>query len=215
MGIPRSVGVPRSAGRAGGDDGRTVRPERTSTPGGGRHPGPRGHERMYPRSEDRDDIRNDDVEMPDLDDIIDDTDARTRRKRQKAAQSPSRPSRGRNTRKAPEARTEPQEAAEDDGWRIDKKTGKRYKLLAAATPEMIKANKSNHNSGLGIDEARKLIPLDKDFDVDDLDSAADIFMSHLRVPPSKDELRQARDDLRQKRHDIAERNRARRHRLDS
>jgi len=73
-------------------------------------------------------------------------------------------------------------------YAVDPKTGKRYKKLPGAPSEAIKAHEANKKSGLTLDQARKMIPVDEDFDIDDLTSTAELFMSHLRVPPNKEEI---------------------------
>lgn len=80
----------------------------------------------------------------------------------------------------------------DDRWRIDPRTGKRYKVLKQSSKEAIAASKRNKNGGLTLEQARQLIEEEEDFDVDDLNKSAETFMAHLRVPPNREELEQLR-----------------------
>lgn len=93
-------------------------------------------------------------------------------------------------RRAPEPPVTP----EDDGWAVDPKTGKRYKKLAISPPEAVKASIKNKNAGLTLEQARKMIEVDKDFDIDDWDKTADMFLAHLRVAPDKDEIERLRQE---------------------
>lgn len=71
-------------------------------------------------------------------------------------------------------------------WRTDPKTGKRYKVLMATPKEALVAYRRNKGV-ISKEQLMKLIELDEDFTLDDLNSTAETFMAHLRVPPSKEE----------------------------
>lgn len=71
-------------------------------------------------------------------------------------------------------------------WAIDQKTGKKYRLLPAASEEMLKASKSN-GGFLSKEQLERMHKTVDDFDVNDLNSAAELFMGHLRVPMSDEE----------------------------
>ena len=73
-----------------------------------------------------------------------------------------------------------------EGYAIDPKTGKQYKLLPAAAPEAVKAHKSSKH-GMGLDEFMRYTKADESFDMDDLNGAAELFLPHLRVAPDKEE----------------------------
>lgn len=64
----------------------------------------------------------------------------------------------------------------DDGWRVDEKTGKRYKKL----------------SKVKFDAEGTPLLQNEDFDLDDLNSEADKFLAHLRVAPDKNEMMKLR-----------------------
>jgi len=90
------------------------------------------------------------------------------------------------------------EPISDENWEIDSRTGKKYKKLKGASKEAIRAGR---NGGLTLDQMFSYIEEDESFDVDDLNSAASLFLPHLRVPPSKEEilrLRQERAERMQK-----------------
>jgi len=71
-------------------------------------------------------------------------------------------------------------------WRTDPKTGKRYKVLMATPKEALVAYRRNKGA-LPIEQLMKLIEVDEDFAIDDLNGTAEKFMAHLRVPPSPEE----------------------------
>lgn len=75
-------------------------------------------------------------------------------------------------------------------WAIDGKTGKKYRVLPSAPDELVAAAKKGHyptretllNNYEEID----------DFDVNDLNATASLFMSHLRVPIDRAERERLR-----------------------
>lgn len=76
----------------------------------------------------------------------------------------------------------------EEGWAIDEKTGKRYKKIP----------KSIYNG-----KGKNAIPvlMIEDFDADDMTGEAETYLSHLRVPPDKEEqekLKQLRAQLRKR-----------------
>lgn len=79
----------------------------------------------------------------------------------------------------------------DDGYAIDPKTGKKYKKLPNVPKDVVRADKKS--GGLSLEQLRNSIP-EADFDLDDLNGAADIFLAHLRVPPDKDEMKRLREE---------------------
>lgn len=73
-----------------------------------------------------------------------------------------------------------------EGWVIDPKTGKKYKKLNSSPKELV--NSFKKNGKVSLNEVMKYVDeIDKDFNVDDLNSSAEIFMAHLRVPVSDEE----------------------------
>lgn len=109
-----------------------------------------------------------------------------------AAQAPRK-----RPQRAPEPVAEPEPV--DDGWKVDKKTGKRYKSLTASPKEAISANKKNKGGGLTLDQMSRFTEIDEDFgSIDsfsgnDLDSVAAMFLPHLQVPPDKREIAQLKE----------------------
>lgn len=84
---------------------------------------------------------------------------------------------------------------DEDGkkWGIDAKTGKKFRVLPSADPELIKANKASNGAGVPLEMLQQFHEEIDDFD-DDLNKAADLFLAHLRVPPSPEEMEQARQE---------------------
>jgi len=83
-----------------------------------------------------------------------------------------------------------------EGWAIDPKTGKKYKKLAGAPADAIK---NGRKSGLSKEQLEAITVFDDDFNLDDLNASANIFMAHLRVPPDKDEQKRLAEDRVKKR----------------
>lgn len=79
----------------------------------------------------------------------------------------------------------------NDEYAIDPVTGVKYKKLPAASKDVIRADKKS--GGLGIEQLRNMIP-EADFDLNDLDGAANSFLAHLRVPPDKEEMKRLREE---------------------
>jgi len=91
------------------------------------------------------------------------------------------------TTSAPTAR---QQKPLPEGWAIDKATGKRYKKLPGFKEGVMSSKaaiKAGSNGGMSLDQLRATVREEPDLNPDDLNGAAEIFMSHLRVPPDKDE----------------------------
>lgn len=84
----------------------------------------------------------------------------------------------------------PKSREEDRGWRVDPKTGKKYKVLAKNSPDAVKSAKNGE--GLTLDQLFKYTEDDPDFNLDDLNGSAETFLAHLRVPPSPEELKKLR-----------------------
>lgn len=76
----------------------------------------------------------------------------------------------------------------EEGWAIDEKTGKKYKMI----PKSVYKGKG-----------KNAIPLlmIEDFDADDMTGEAETYLSHLRVPPDKEEqerLKQLKAQMRKR-----------------
>lgn len=83
-------------------------------------------------------------------------------------------------------------------WRIHAKTGKKYRVIpesrySGGGQEGVSASSFKGKSEFARPELT--VP---DFDADDLNSEADTFLAHLRVPPSKDEMERLRSDRARK-----------------
>lgn len=127
---------------------------------------------------------NDDFSLPEPDDIMSSFEKPVERKTRPVSRKPT----------TPKTSPKPSVPEEDDGWRVDPKTGKRYKQLKMSSKEAIAASRKNKNSGLTLEQARQLIAEEEDFDVDDLNGAANTFLAHLRVPPNKEELEKLKQE---------------------
>lgn len=77
----------------------------------------------------------------------------------------------------------------EDEYAIDPETGVRYKKLFSLDPDYTK--EFSRSKGKTI-MPWKAVPDVEDFDVNDLNSAADLFMGHMRVAPSKEEIEELR-----------------------
>lgn len=108
----------------------------------------------------------------------------------------------------PQPAPEPQPPAvieeDEEGWVVDPVTGKRHKELTGykkgvmhSSAKIIKAG------GLTLQQLRLAVEEDKDFDLDDLNGSAETFLSHLRVPPNKEEQKRLMEERarRQKQYD--------------
>jgi len=80
---------------------------------------------------------------------------------------------------------------QDDGWRIDAKTGKKYKVIPKIPKEVLAAGQNA--------QARYMREHKEEFSgivgFGNLNAAADMFLAHMRVPPSEEELKKARAEL--------------------
>lgn len=110
-----------------------------------------------------------------------------------AKPSPSRPQR-RKTVKAPQDTPTHATTQSDGVWRTDPKTGKRYKVIGGISKDFLKSAKKKGKTDMSLEELMKYTADDPDFDGDDLNSAAETFMAHLRVPPNKAEQEQLRKE---------------------
>lgn len=92
----------------------------------------------------------------------------------------------------------PDESTSDlpKGWDIDPKTGKKYKKLLGAPPEAIRVGRKG---GLSKEQLEAITVFDEDFDIDDLNSTAEMFLAHLRVPPDKEEQKRLLEEKKKKR----------------
>lgn len=103
--------------------------------------------------------------------------------------------RKRSAERRPDPRSDDVEIDENGSeWRTDPKTGKRYKVMQGVDPEFLRAAKRQGATELGFDDLMDQVKLDPDFDGDDLNSSAEIFMAHLRVAPDKKEQQQLREE---------------------
>lgn len=75
---------------------------------------------------------------------------------------------------------------------VDPKTGLSYETLPSASPEALKAFKRAGSEGLSLSQLRSLTERVEGFDIDDMNSMAERFLPHLRVPPDKEEMRRLR-----------------------
>lgn len=103
--------------------------------------------------------------------------------------------------------TAPVEVADDtaqDGWEVDAETGKKFKQLVGYKSGVMKHSANIIKAGgMTLDQLRKSIEEDPDFDLDDLNGSAETFLSHLRVPPDKEEQKRLKEERakRQKAYD--------------
>ena len=70
----------------------------------------------------------------------------------------------------------PAEETLPEGWTVDPKTGKKYRILPKTQ----------------LDGEGNPILQFPDFDIDNLNGEADTFLAHLRVPPSRNEIEELR-----------------------
>lgn len=93
-----------------------------------------------------------------------------------------------------------------EGWAIDPATGKKYKKLSGYKEGVMKHSaKVIKAGGMTLDQLRATVNLDEDFNLDDLNGSAETFLSHIRVPPNKEEQIRLREERakRQKLYDDA------------
>lgn len=94
----------------------------------------------------------------------------------------------------------------NDGWEIDKETGKHFKLLPGYKQGVMKHSAAIIKAGgMTLTQLRSAVDEDPDFSLDDLNGSAETFLSHLRVPPDKEEQARliAERAMRQKNFDEA------------
>lgn len=104
------------------------------------------------------------------------------------------------------------EATDDGGqWRVDPKTGKRYKTLTSTPKEAISAYRKTKGAGFSLSEMRSFVSVEDGFDIDDLNGAAETFMAHLRVPPSKEE----REEILRTKAELVRKQKAKRAEIDA
>jgi len=102
------------------------------------------------------------------------------------------------------------DAPTDGDWVVDPKTGERYQQLPQASREAIRAYKGTKGAGFTLDEMKRFVGTQPDFDIDDLNGTAQIFMAHLRIPPSKEE----QEAILRRKAELAEEQRAKRAEMD-
>jgi len=99
----------------------------------------------------------------------------------------------------------------DGDWAIDPATGKRYKRLPQASREAIRAYKGTKGAGFTLDEMKRFVGFQENFDIDDLNGTAELFMPpRLRTPPSKEE----QEAILRRKAELAEEQRAKRAEMD-
>lgn len=82
-----------------------------------------------------------------------------------------------------------------DGWYIDPKTKKKIKRLPGVSAGVIKqGNKIAKAGGLDLTQLRRSMAEEPDFDMDNLNGSAEMFLAHMRVPPDKEEQRKLREE---------------------
>jgi hypothetical protein len=95
----------------------------------------------------------------------------------------------------PKAAPAPQDEILDDGWVIDVETGKRFKQLKGYKRGVMKHSTAVIKAGgLTLDQLRTAVDEEPDFDLDNLNGAANTFLSHLRVPLDKEEQKRLREE---------------------
>lgn len=88
-----------------------------------------------------------------------------------------------------------------EGWTVDSKTGVKYKKLFENDPALVEAHakgRMTSNASIFSLMSNHTPQLD-DFDADDLTSAADRFLAHLRVPPDREEIARLREERARRR----------------
>lgn len=95
-------------------------------------------------------------------------------------------------------RTPPRSAERtEEGFSIDPKTGKKYKELPGFKPGVLEnkaAVKIAKTVGMTLTQLRATTEMDPDFNLDDLNGSANLFLPHLRVPPNKEEQMRLREE---------------------
>lgn len=98
----------------------------------------------------------------------------------------------------------------EGNWVTDPKTGERYQQLPQASREAVRAYKGTKGAGFTLDEMKRFVGIQQDFDIDDLNGTAQTFMAHLRVPPSKEE----QEAILRRKAELAEEQRRKRAEMD-
>lgn len=79
---------------------------------------------------------------------------------------------------------------DENGWITDPATGKKHKVLGGFK-RGVKLDKKTLDAGsngkIGLNDLRSMLEDNDEFELDDLNGSAEIFMAHLRVPPDKEE----------------------------
>ena len=103
-----------------------------------------------------------------------------------------------------ERKEEEERRAVEGEYGVDKKTGLKFKRLPGMPKEAIDASRKKKFQGITQEQLRSMVPDAEDFDLQRLNEAADLFLPHLRVAPSKEEIEELRkerkmqDEARQK-----------------
>ena len=97
-------------------------------------------------------------------------------------------------------------AKADPNWKLDPKTGKRYKRIAGYKDGVMDSRQAVKNVAKGnisMEQLRMMVNEEPDFNLDDLNGSADTFLAHLRVPPNKEEQKKLLEEraARQKQYD--------------
>lgn len=85
----------------------------------------------------------------------------------------------------------------EDGYAIDPKTGVKYRVLPGIKEEAAQAfNKLSEEElkNFTFSSLRNMVEEVEDFDIDDLNSTANDFLGHLRIPPNKEEQARLREE---------------------
>lgn len=124
----------------------------------------------------------------------DDKDVRqnTRPEKIEKRQSSTKP-KVRKTERKVVRKTEVNKAETDDGWVVDPVTGVRHKVLAKT--EWIPGSGGRSKSTVGDDMKDPF---------DDMNSAAEIFLGHLRVPPDEKETQRLNEERQRRRREQEE-----------
>lgn len=81
---------------------------------------------------------------------------------------------------------------EDSKYAVDPKSGEKYRKLPSAPKEVIKSNKKGMAT---MSQLRQFVEVEDDFDGDNLNKAAQLFIPKgLRTAPSKEELQRLRKE---------------------
>lgn len=203
MAIPRKVGLPVTPPPNRGDGNAPKLP--TKAPGSPQNP--RGEEQPPKRpnpaqnSQQKAVKRKEDLAPPakrqkPSEDTIN---QELPRRKERSAQSEQRrvrqqPIKESTVEKSPEV---------EEGYAIDEETGIKYRVLPGAKADAVKKFNSLKKSdleNLTFSSMKYFFTEAEDFDIDDLNSTAEDFLGHLRVPPNKEEQKKLREErLKRKR----------------